>query len=373
MMAAVVAAAVLGCGGEVEDEAGPEVWGVSPGFALLDVGRVDFEETRVGAVTSGVVRVMNAGEAPLLVTSAEVEGSGAFTVNPARWIGAQALEPGEGRIVAVSYAPRARGVDQGELVLRTDGALTPELRVPLRARTFQPSVEAPRDVTLEGARALESSETLFVIRNVGAADLNLDGPVVEEAQPGDLLLRYPDGPSGDPSEDAFFPADVLRPGEELWVRAIFAPERRGSYVFRLRWDTDDPTREELVVNLYAQASEPRPPEPGTCPVALALVSVVNGEGGRFETSLDVLESSVVELYGLTSYSPLSIDIERYEWEILERPEGSTVLLMPNPRSPTPRMFLDAAGRYLFGLNVFDAFGNRSCERAEVEVFSVPAP
>ena len=366
---------VLGCGGQVEQE--EATWEVTPPLALLDVREVSFSPTRVGSVDSAVVRVTNAGDAPLIVESAEIEGGdGAFEVSPARWIGVVELPGGEGRIVAVTYAPRARGIDEATLVLRTNAVDSPELRVPIRGEgtTPLPRVEAPSTVELEPTRALESSETVFSIRNTGEAELLLDGPVVEAIQPGDLLIRYPDPEAPeDSSRDTVVASPGLDPGDTLLVRAVFAPERPGTFPFTLRWGTNDPAREELVIELTGQAEEAAPPEPATCPVAIALVSLVEGEDGVLAPSLDVPESSVIELYGLTSFSPLAVEIERFEWEILERPAGSTVLLMPNPRSPTPRMFMDAPGRYVFGLSVFDAFGRESCERGEVEVFSVATP
>ncbi len=364
----------LGCGGQVEQE--EVTWEVTPPLALLDVREVAFEPTRVGSVTSAVVRVTNAGDAPLLVESAEIEGGEEFEVSPARWIGVVELPAGEGRIVAVTYAPRDRGADEATLVLRTNAVDSPELRVPLTGEgtTPLPRIEAPTSVELEPTRALESSETLFSIRNVGEAELLLEGPTVEAIQPGDLLIRYPDPEAPeDTSRDTVVASPGLDPGDTLLIRAIFAPERPGTFPFTLRWGTNDPAREELVIELMGQAEEAAPPEPGTCPIAIALVSLVDGEDGLLVPALDVPESSVVELYGLTSFSPLAVDVARYEWEILERPEGSTVLLMPNPRSPTPRMFMDAPGRYVFGLSVFDAFGRESCERGEVEVFSVATP
>ncbi len=374
MMCMAAALSVFGCG--ERDEPDDARWEVSPPLALLDVRVIDFAPTRVGAVASAVVRVTNAGDSPLRVESAEIEGTDEFELSPAPWVGVVELGAGESRALAVAYVPRDRGGDEGALVLETNATDAPMVRLPLSGEGTRPSplVEAPLEVTLTPARALESSDTVFSIRNAGEAELLLEGLTVEAVQPGDLTIRYPDPDApNDDSRDTSVASPGLNPGDSLLIRAVFAPERPGSYVFTMRWSTNDPTREELAIELSGQASEPEQTGPGNCPVADARASRVEDEDGRFESYLEAPAGSVVQLYGLASYSPLGVDVERYEWEIVERPEGSTVLLMPNPRTPTPRMFLDAPGSYRFTLSVFDAFGRESCERSEVEVVSIPAP
>ncbi|MFB6371514.1 MAG: hypothetical protein ABEN55_00015, partial [Bradymonadaceae bacterium] len=67
-------------------------------------------------------------------------------------------------------------------------------------------------------------------------------------------------------------------------------------------------------------------------------------------------------------------VERYEWSIVERPQGSTARLKPSSRVPKPELFLDRAGTYRVELTVYDEFGNASgCrgKQATVEIRACP--
>lgn len=108
--------------------------------------------------------------------------------------------------------------------------------------------------------------------------------------------------------------------------------------------------------------------PGNCPVAVAKCSV-RGAGDPPSTSLTAAPLDTLTCIAAGSSSPNGA-LERYEWEVVERPEGS-VTRMDSANVPETDFFVDLPGRYRLRLHVTDDAGIRSCAPAEVVVMSRP--
>ncbi len=104
-----------------------------------------------------------------------------------------------------------------------------------------------------------------------------------------------------------------------------------------------------------------------CPEALPRARV---QGGQWQTdSLTTIPLETVEF----DASPSTGDIVRYEWTIIERPEGSTQRLVPASSVENPRLFLDLAGIYVIQLRVLtEEYAGESCATtATIEIDACP--
>ena len=100
--------------------------------------------------------------------------------------------------------------------------------------------------------------------------------------------------------------------------------------------------------------ECNPVEPD-CPVAK--IDIAEGT--------QVWTEDVLHLSGANSSSPNGA-ITEWEWWV-ETPDGSTSSLLPSPSVVDPTFKIDAAGQYLFSLDVRDDTGVKSCHAAQVAV------
>lgn len=104
-----------------------------------------------------------------------------------------------------------------------------------------------------------------------------------------------------------------------------------------------------------------------CPQASPRARV---QGGEWQTdSLTTIPLETVEF----DASPSTGDVVRYEWTIIERPEGSTQRLVPASSAENPRLFLDLAGIYVIQLRVFsEQDAGASCaSTATIEINACP--
>lgn len=102
----------------------------------------------------------------------------------------------------------------------------------------------------------------------------------------------------------------------------------------------------------------------SCPVAQARVRIQGTDG--WSTSLTTLPLDVLEFDGSQSRAD-DRPVAAYEWEVVQRPDGSTAVFQPNSTVVNPSFFLDLAGVYRFRLTVVDADDVESCESAEIVV------
>jgi len=96
-----------------------------------------------------------------------------------------------------------------------------------------------------------------------------------------------------------------------------------------------------------------------CPTAV--INVRQGE--------EVVPQTVLDLIGSGSYATEGV-IATWRWRVTQ-PGGSQSVFKPTDTSPDVKFEVNAAGRYLFELDVTDATGEQSCEPAQVEVFVNP--
>jgi hypothetical protein len=99
---------------------------------------------------------------------------------------------------------------------------------------------------------------------------------------------------------------------------------------------------------------------GDCPNAVARARV-QGSGAQLRDAVSAAPLATVELDGRGSQGA-----SRYEWSLVERPQGSSAALS-SLTSPTPTLFLDLSGRYAVQLVVYDADNTPSCSESRVVI------
>ncbi|MCB9691385.1 MAG: choice-of-anchor D domain-containing protein [Alphaproteobacteria bacterium] len=298
---------------------------------------VDFGEIAVPARETAPVFVTNNGRAPLEIT-ARIEGDGTFDVP----VSEATVDPSQSLTLDLGFRPTSYLPYSAELVITSNDADNPEVRVPLAGV----GVDGPLpDIALDtqtldfGEVAVGSSVSLFVtLENAGDAPLTLG--TLQQAGSGAFELTT------DPSND------TLGPRSEVPVVITYRPFGPAGDAGTLAFPSDDP-------------DEP----------VLELVLLGNG-GGDFaypEAVIDCPATSEppiwVDLDGSGSTDPDGLALD-YTWTLLSRPVGSQEDLL-NPTSPVARLFTDLAGPWEVQLVVENTLGTRSAP-ARCTIDAVPA-
>jgi hypothetical protein len=92
-------------------------------------------------------------------------------------------------------------------------------------------------------------------------------------------------------------------------------------------------------------------------------------GVQVEEGEEVIPQTVLHLHGENSYANVGA-ITKYAWSV-EQPALSTSLFVPTASYPSPTFEANTAGKYVFHLDVWNEYGQKSCFTAEATVFVVP--
>ncbi len=103
----------------------------APDIELTETA-LDFGTVAVGATSQRFFEIKNVGDADLVLGSVAQQGAGSFTLSSGDPSGTT-VPPGQTQPVLVSYAPLWEQGDEGELVIRSNDADEPELRLVLTA------------------------------------------------------------------------------------------------------------------------------------------------------------------------------------------------------------------------------------------------
>jgi hypothetical protein len=106
-----------------------------------------------------------------------------------------------------------------------------------------------------------------------------------------------------------------------------------------------------------------------CPVVARASGYVLGGGTPPSSMIGAMPLSTIKLSALESEA-VGGRVERVEWNLTTRPNGSTARLLPDNRAMEPSLFLDLAGGYELEVYAWDAEGRRSCEPARVVIMQV---
>lgn len=357
------------------------------GGPVLDLspGRVDVGRVPAGQTATGNIRATNIGTEVLLLDDIRVDGSANFDLaigdesiadagDPAAlWAdpdgdGEPGLAPGAGFDIEVRYTATADVFDEALAVFRSNDEV--EVRtVPLAANGATPCVRIT-PATLEFGAALIGRDTpkRITIESCGGEPLRLDG--IELTNDGGGAFALDDDSL--PPLPSQLPAQVM--GEappSRGITVVFSPEAEQIYEGRLLIATNDTATPEVEVPLIGRGTL------NECPVARVV-----------EEDYTVLPLDVITLDASTSTDTDGPDGRpvRYQWTVVQRPEGSTAMPVEqfdNPvrpadggrpdseATPTAQFFVDLAGDYVIELRVVDnldaAAPSEACPQAPAQV------
>ncbi len=331
------------------EDAGPDAVATSDGVAPdrpLPEGphpRIEFVPPSLLFVAEGTetLRVNNVGDADLDVRALRLDGDArAFTLlRDGRNALAGAIgriEPGSGVEIEVSWRDSGER-DEADLVVDSDDPRRPSVRVPLTGgvggRCF---AATPGTLELGQIRVAAPVDAELVLRNCGEVDVTVTGVAFAPDVLGFSVATPP------------LPFEVAA-GEETTVMVTVRLEAPGGVSAALRIETDG---EPLEVQVLALGVE------NACPQA------------RVTQELYVVDPGAGEVVTLDASPSIDPDgeIARYEWLVVEQPEGGHAVLLErvegvdceglpdDPATPRAHLCPRVAGRYVLELRVTDVEG-----------------
>jgi hypothetical protein len=275
----------------------------------------------------------------------------------------------------VIYSPGGTNDDQGEIIIISNDVRNPLPSNPERGvRRVEVAANADAACILVDGRIRNFGQVpiggvgtdTVTVTNCGSQQLVVSNITVTE-NPARFALMLGDL---DANGDGRLDRDLtLAPGQNRTFMVRFTPVEAGTERGAVVISSNDPVQPELELELVGRGSD------GECPVAVA-EGTIRGVSSRPATQLSAVPLQYIILDASRSYDPDG-SVVSYEWEVLERPQGTIVQLGPTQEDPgntnqARREFrLFTAGVYKIGLFVIDNEGFRSCEQAVVTIAAIP--
>jgi len=256
----------------------------------------------------------------------------------------------------VNVRPTTEGVIKALMIVDADDTASPNhVEVPITVTAVDvglPDIEVSPDdgVFFDVIGRADVGREIVSIKNVGIRDLIIDEITLPEA-PFALVACPP-------------PGTAIAQGSSVDCIVTFRPTDTELHTSELIIKSNDPDEAEVLVPISAQAVE--------CPTAVA-VRVDEGNIEPFDTVRLDGSGSFTTALG-TSIAPPP---EGYEWQIVQRPVGSTAVLSSTNNDFTD-LVVDLAGFYQVQLTAFAVDNDqpdnglvRSCAPATVDIDVVP--
>ncbi|MCX7959086.1 MAG: choice-of-anchor D domain-containing protein, partial [Deltaproteobacteria bacterium] len=282
-----------------------------------------------------------------LKITAEIGNSAetSFSFSPA----SHDIPPGEGREIEVAFAPAALDIRTNTIKISSNApdpanpGKNKSFEVSLKGRGMDPQFSInPSGATLDfGEVEINKSETKVITLT------NLTGPGLGVLTVYEPELATPNSPFSFTSDKQFVNGEIkLNPGEQVVLTVKYAPTVTGSNSNVLKLKSDDEDLLQKEITLF-----------GICvnyngdPIAVAKIAgATDPKKGYFEpnttVTIDGSESQDPDL------NPAMRKIEEYQWELIEKPAGSTVTLSSS-NQVTTTIKPDKIGIYKIGLKVRD--------------------
>jgi hypothetical protein len=190
----------------------------------------------------------------------------------------------------------------------------------------------------------------------------------------DVCTTVADG-SCDPASPIYAIKDGSLPAGLPGANAIIGPQDTASFVLTytpedlsvstgdLTVKSDDPAKSTLTVPIVGKGTN------NACPQAVAEAKL--SDGTRWETALNTIPLKTIQFRASNS---VDVDgtVDRYEWNVVQRPTNSTARMTPSANVAEPSLFLDLAGDYVIELIVYDDNGTESCgDQAIINIRATP--
>jgi len=346
---------------------------------------VTFKNVHAGDIPRKTVTILNTGDAKLVLDRMVLLGSNVFSLVLGEniWdvneeINLESLEIGAQQSTSfeVQFTPENELPAEGELVIFSN-ASDDGFKVPIEGNNRGPCIEVSPETINFGAKLKGGNihEIPLEIKSCGQESLQiLEARLSTSADEADDLLSELGAVASSPQFDLDFTETnegVVPNPDNPWEIAINAT---GSITVRYTTpDTESPVNENGTpipdrghVILRTNAFTEYVPVEVTgfsvevlCPTAI--IEIAEGT--------NVIPQTTLHLDGSASFSP-SGAINKYEWSVVQ-PSGSKSQFLPNSSFPTPIFEVNAAGEYIFELDVWDTTGQESCETAAEVVIVTP--
>ena len=208
---------------------------------------LDFGLTSLIAPTRRSLTLTNTGFEAAQINTVFIDGRDAFSLTP-QSPRSGAVEPGSFITFTVEFAPAAEGVIEAELVVLSDDADRPELRIKLSGE----------GVALEPCSYVLSPPQLS-FGTVQVGQLQHRGVEVQNTGPASCLLFARVAPGSDP-EFTLAPLQnaVLSPGASAALRVAFSPLTVGQHTGALELSISDPANPFVNIPLSAESTSQGP-------------------------------------------------------------------------------------------------------------------
>lgn len=343
--------------------------------------KVAFDATPLSVRVKKELRITNPSPVELIIKeeTAFTEDSGLeFEIEQMP----ESVKSGQTSIGVISYRPLVEADHSGTLVIVSDAenlAVDEDVVIDVTGSGFDDGLPDIVVTPLEcdyGRVAIDGvAQCTLTIENRGQRDLVFDDvslladqvtvPAEHPAEtPAFSFVGRPparDDALPPPPDDGSAPENVF----DLTLR--FVPLALGNYQGKVLIQSNDPDSPEIVVPLAGVGVTP--------PTCVASIKSVNGTPGN-TGSLEPLDD-VILTAELSEPATTDGEIAHVQWEVVDRPPGSTAILTNPEGTDTGFTFadgvlgLDLAGRYKVRATVIDDLGTSSVNQCEVEFEAIP--
>ena len=319
----------------------------------LDFGRVAAEMVEQMTIT-----VTNTGEGVAIFENVFVLNDPHFSL--VSELPSEELTSGSETSFIIEFAPEAEGLHQGMLLIRSNNK-DGDLMVDLIANATIPCLEViPDDDIQFGQRRINRGPYIEEVEIRNCASVEFGEPL--EIDDISFLRNENFMSSFDFSLENFYGAEILPPQESIFFFVYYDPQEFGEDEGIIRIQSNDEARDPLDFDVSGAGSN------NDCPQAHAVCWPDNRANEQSSDEVNVTPLETIHCSADSSFD-LDGEIVEWEWEVVERPIGSTSAIESSRQAETD-FFVDLAGRYVLRLNVIDDQQVDACRPADVIINSI---
>ncbi len=340
---------------------------------VVQPDEIEFPYVQVGKAEGRDVTLLNNGDATLYLSKIDLDLAPAFNLlmedqtykpgTPILFDPPIALAPNKSLAAQLVFKPTDDKKREGEIRFFTnDASIKGGMPVLVRANSKVPCITVkPSPVVNFGVAQLGKTSTVaLAIANCGTEKLTLTKLAIKPGGSDAYSLSY--GTKGAPSESAPW---IVAPNESIEVPAIYSPP----VLSPLDAATQSPLPDLASLEIASNAAPVALKLTGVCMAKTcpeAKIAIAEGE--------QVVPQTVLHLSGAQSIAPGGGSISKWKWSVQKQPEGSKQTFVPGATFPSPSFTANAAGEYVFCLDVWDDQSppQQSCTPACVTVLVVPS-
>ncbi|HIA01424.1 MAG TPA: choice-of-anchor D domain-containing protein [Myxococcales bacterium] len=356
-----------------ETTEGKPVANVQP--SLVDYGQVPAGEKKAKSIN-----VSNTGTDVLSISKVLFQGHPDYAfifqdkdgVSSGEWAPGDEIQfnppvtvaPGDIVSFVVTFSPQVPDPAEGKVVFYTnDPTKTTGILVQLKANTDGPAIQVnPKKVQFGGKLVSQKASLPVEIRSVGNAPLEVYNVTMTDGSNTNFALEYNTLPG---FEDNSAPSQsnplVLQVNSQGVFNVTYVPSIENPV-----GDDGFPILDNGTILIESNAFDAKLEIEVSglgvtkeCPTSVVVVQ----EGEQ------VIPQTNLHLFGDQSFAPAGA-VAEWKWTV-DQPAGSASVFIPSDEFPNPTFEVNAAGEYLFSLDVWDGNGVKSCIPFKQKVLVIP--